>query len=232
MEKKIFAFTLAEVLVTLAILGVVASVILPPLLGNYNKKVYATQLKKVYSEMSQSLTKYMNDEKALDLIEAGLTPTGGSVQNFVNKNFKTIKNCQTSGSGCFADNYRTLNGTSVTYPVGGDCFVTSNGTSMCITIYNTSKTSDSGIGYVYVDVNGKEEPNILGRDAFAMIIYPDATLDKTAMRTCKDNPSSCQYGNGTNARTNCKNACKNAQSWYDSSQCFGALLDDNWEMKY
>lgn len=43
---KINAFTLAEVLITLGIIGVVAAMTLPMLIGNYKNQIYATQLKK------------------------------------------------------------------------------------------------------------------------------------------------------------------------------------------
>ncbi len=41
------AFTLAEVLITLGIIGVVAAMTLPSLVGNYKKKVTVTRLKKI-----------------------------------------------------------------------------------------------------------------------------------------------------------------------------------------
>lgn len=40
------AFTLAEVLITLGIIGVVAAMTLPTLIANYQKQVYANGLKK------------------------------------------------------------------------------------------------------------------------------------------------------------------------------------------
>lgn len=49
------AFTLAEVLITLGIIGVVAAMTLPALVGNYKKKVTVTRLKKFYSTMQQAI---------------------------------------------------------------------------------------------------------------------------------------------------------------------------------
>lgn len=49
MEKKIKAFTLAEVLITLGIIGVVAAMTLPGLVQNYQKMVLRNQFKKTYS---------------------------------------------------------------------------------------------------------------------------------------------------------------------------------------
>lgn len=47
------AFTLAEVLITLGIIGVVAALTLPTLISAYKKKEYSTRIKKFYSVMSQ-----------------------------------------------------------------------------------------------------------------------------------------------------------------------------------
>ncbi len=48
-------FTLAEVLVTLGIIGVVAALTIPSLVENYKKKVVVTRLKNFYSNMNQAI---------------------------------------------------------------------------------------------------------------------------------------------------------------------------------
>jgi len=53
-EKKA-AFTLAEVLITLAIIGVVAAMTIPTLISGYNKQVVETRLVKFYSSMNQAI---------------------------------------------------------------------------------------------------------------------------------------------------------------------------------
>ena len=53
--KKKTAFTLAEVLITLAIIGVVAAMTIPTLISNYKKKDTSAKLKKFYSMMSQAI---------------------------------------------------------------------------------------------------------------------------------------------------------------------------------
>ena len=53
--SKKSAFTLAEVLITLAIIGVVAAMTIPTLTANYKKKVVETRLARFYSSMNQAL---------------------------------------------------------------------------------------------------------------------------------------------------------------------------------
>ncbi len=49
------AFTLAEVLITLGIIGVVAALTIPSLVNNYKKQEYSAKIKKFYSTMSQAI---------------------------------------------------------------------------------------------------------------------------------------------------------------------------------
>ena len=53
--KKKAAFTLAEVLITLGIIGVIAALTLPGLLAEYSKLVVETKLKKFYSQINQAI---------------------------------------------------------------------------------------------------------------------------------------------------------------------------------
>lgn len=53
--EKLFGFTLAEVLITLGIIGVVAAMTIPTLMTNYAKHKTETQVVKFYSMMNQTL---------------------------------------------------------------------------------------------------------------------------------------------------------------------------------
>ena len=57
-------FTLAEVLITLGIIGVVAAITIPSLMTAYNKHITETRLKKFYSLFNQAikLSVVVNDE--------------------------------------------------------------------------------------------------------------------------------------------------------------------------
>ena len=54
-NKRLVAFTLAEVLITLAIIGVVATMTIPTLIGNYKKKVAETKLHSFYTTMNEAI---------------------------------------------------------------------------------------------------------------------------------------------------------------------------------
>ena len=71
--RKKAAFTLAEVLITLGIIGVVAAMTLPSLIQNYHEKQRVTQLKKAYSVMQNAFL--MAQEEYGDVTDWGLTKT-------------------------------------------------------------------------------------------------------------------------------------------------------------
>ena len=76
------AFTLAEVLITLAIIGVVAVLTLPALIQNYNEKAWETA-QKVFTNRLEVATRQMNTEEKL----AGYSNT----MDFVNELKRYIK---------------------------------------------------------------------------------------------------------------------------------------------
>ena len=67
------AFTLAEVLITLGIIGVVAAMTLPSLIQNYHEKQRVNQLKKAYSVIQNAFL--MAQEEYGDVTDWGLTIT-------------------------------------------------------------------------------------------------------------------------------------------------------------
>lgn len=67
MKKKTsvtYAFTLAEVLITLGIIGVVAALTLPSLVQNYEEKATVTRLKKTYSILNQAYLSAVNEHSS------------------------------------------------------------------------------------------------------------------------------------------------------------------------
>ncbi len=59
--KKVVAFTLAEVLITLGIIGIVAAITLPALINHYEKKETISKLKKVYAVLTNTTQMAINE---------------------------------------------------------------------------------------------------------------------------------------------------------------------------
>ncbi len=71
-NKRKAAFTLAEVLITLGIIGVVAILTVPNLVSNYQKKVYVAQLQKAYAQLQQVFDMAMAEDEVEDLADTEL----------------------------------------------------------------------------------------------------------------------------------------------------------------
>ena len=69
LHKKV-AFTLAEVLITLGIIGVVAALTIPNVVSNYKKKVVETRLAQLYSVLNQAVE--LSEEKKWGLYNLGM----------------------------------------------------------------------------------------------------------------------------------------------------------------
>ncbi len=224
-SKNKKAFTLAEVLVTLGIIGVVSAMTVPTLMQNYQRKSYVTQLHKVYNEITQAALQYQNDKNALNLKEAGLN-SQVAANNFITTYFKVVSSCD-GLSGCFADSYKKLSG--VNAGIGdSNSYVIASGAAIRPT-YNAINTS---IISFLVDVNGKQGPNIAGRDLFIMCLYNNGVLDDANYNIDEDgntvNFSSSPTEDERNQLFNSQ--CNSTSSGI--SGCFGKILNDNWEMTY
>jgi prepilin-type N-terminal cleavage/methylation domain-containing protein len=72
-RKKRIAFTLAEVLVTLGIIGVIAAVTIPMIVSEYQKTKYVAQLQKFYATFQIGLKQYAASQGCDDLRCTGNT---------------------------------------------------------------------------------------------------------------------------------------------------------------
>ena len=96
--KKFFAFTLAEVLITLGIIGVVAALTIPTLVSNYKQRAWDTAANVFERKLEESL-KAMNTQQTL----AGYRNTADFV-NELAKHFKISKICKNNDlMSCFED---------------------------------------------------------------------------------------------------------------------------------
>jgi prepilin-type N-terminal cleavage/methylation domain-containing protein len=86
------AFTLAEVLITLAVIGIVAALTMPALIANYQKKVTAIRVKHFYSMFSQAIRlseaengEYKNWDFPTSTNGVNITDADGTSRNYCNK---------------------------------------------------------------------------------------------------------------------------------------------------
>lgn len=166
------AFTLAEVLITLAIIGVVAAMTIPTLISNYEEKATVTKVKQFYAMLNQTLM--------LAVVENGDISSWNYSEvsdfaKYIKPHLKVVRDCGTS-SGCLADvTYNYLNGTQkggANYDSNDDYYkmVLANGSHMW---FETDNVSDVKVQFFY-DVNGKNGPNAWGKDLFNFLLYDNS----------------------------------------------------------
>lgn len=180
-------FTLAEVLITLGIIGVVAAMTIPTLINNSQDRETVSKLKKDYTTLAQAFKLSINDNGSVDTW--GLSSNWASqdainIYNKLSPYLKIIKSCGNS-TGCFATNYKLLNGSNISQQsfdsdTGLAKFVLSDGSAVAMgsygdcTDYNgTSNMLKDLCGEMYIDINGAKSPNIVGRDTFYFYINKD-----------------------------------------------------------
>lgn len=176
MKKIKTAFTLAEVLITLGIIGVVAAMTIPVIVEKYNEHVTVNKLKKMYSVLNNAYNMYKNDEGFNSEI-IPYTETGAEASFKILKPYLNIsKDCGANGEGCFyMKKYQWLNGTDVVANYGTSNLyykiLLSDGSSIA---FRGAGEDDNTVGrrfIIFYDVNGVGKPNIRGKDLFEFVVY-------------------------------------------------------------
>ena len=90
MNNKKFGFTLAEVLITLAIIGVVAALTLPTLITNHKNKVRMTKLQQTYAIISQALHLAQAEHGSLSHWDYSADPTDSDNQKAFVEKYKNV----------------------------------------------------------------------------------------------------------------------------------------------
>lgn len=212
-SNKFKAFTLAEVLITLGIIGVIAALTIPALLANYQKTKTISQLKKVYTSLAQAVKTSEGDNgnnKDWDWGGGSSSLTErASFDTYWAPYLKILRYCSTvQDCGYSVTNpWKFANGvTNNTNPVsaGRTSVLLSDGTFMFVR-NNTEKV-------VYIDLNAGQGPNVSGKDFFIF------ELDT--------NKGFVPYRFSDSINT-INNACI---TWNDAA-CAAKLMVDGWEMK-
>lgn len=228
------ALTVGELLVTMAIIGVIATLVLPGFMKDYHNKIYTARLKKVYEMIGTAINQacidsnvsYFSQTPYIATATQGLV-VGSVQQDFIDKYFKKTNN--NSNLSTFAATYRMFDkdesisslslflqtaqeqrGIGTAKLAGGEAIA-----FIC-------KKQNLGMIFVpqtcefHVDVNGTDGPNIFGRDYFLIKLdYSTNKLNGGAATSCGradagGNATFTEFGEG----------------------CLTRIMEDNWEMKY
>ena len=235
--SKAAAFTLAEVLITLAVIGIVAALTLPGLIQNHNEKAWSTA-KDLWEKKLTETVRRMNVD--------GVMTGHDSTEDFMNtfKNYmKVIKTCDKDDiNKCYSPKIVTTgkddaleeietNGLTSASSMGLKewqtntntmSFVVADGTTVIMAYQPECPYADpiedtgsqvSCMAYM-VDVNGKKGPNRVGKDI--------QLSSGVAFSTC-DNPIGDMCWSTEFAATRAINTCDGSE--YEDLDSYGSEND-------
>ena len=204
-SRKI-AFTLAEVLITLGIIGIVAAMTMPVLIQKTKEKETISKLKKFNSVMNQAFTiaKVQNGEvEDWGLQVAGMSDDPDENQQAISKqmtdkvwdilspNLKITSRCKRTEDDCQGYDRYSLDGTKfgefrpiAVFADGSVIVGTTVFNATCNGVRGTSENLKHICGEVFVDINGPKPPNATGKDVFIFYftkygVLPAGTKDET-----------------------------------------------------
>ena len=181
-------FTLAEVLITLGILGVVIAMTMQTLVQKHQNKVIITQLNKTYSEL-QNIVNLISFEQNDDILNFVELTKEAELNKIFMSYYDNAKDC--TANKCFENQnitYYTYAGNPIANSEGiqpinvyfsRPRFITKDG-RLFIFGGRDSYGNNSATNYgqiISVDVNGyKQNPNRLGQDLFMFQISEQGKL--------------------------------------------------------
>lgn len=174
------AFTLAEVLITLTIIGVVAALTIPSIISKNQEKQTVVKLKKFYSVMSQAYISAQAFNGTIDNWDLNYETNGTeALYKKISPFLKINKDCG-SENGCMPDTGYTRfidDGWSLNFNGKEDRynFILSDGSAVSLMI-NINGDNPFSYGVVYIDTNGNKGPNKWGYDLFQFDFYKNKLI--------------------------------------------------------
>lgn len=216
------AFTLAELLITLAIVGVIAVLTVPNIIKNAQGRAQIALLQSTYGQLQDALKQVMLEQRVTDWsdVEFELTNENDTVEmEFMKKYLSVINDCGSSSAGCFAETYNEISRsrTRNDFLKGYNAFaLLKNGAAVGFEAPDRNAYGPIS-GKILIDVNGAKKPNTLGRDLFFLVVEINGELSAYP-------PSS------DSTLTEIAEDCASFDGYFYS--CFDYLQKNNWVMDY
>ena len=211
------AFTLAEVLITLGIIGVVAAMTIPTLISNYQTKEQETRYKKAKSLLVNGYKLMLANEGKTDMVALSLLQCNDAncIADYHKKVFKitTDSVSNTNFADTMPEQYTTDEANSEVLFEWGDVpysFTTTDGVT-----YGYQPDESLTEFFVFADVNGATNPNKVAKDFYKFRIdsnsnISDVTESLVTGKCSTENPTACT----TETACNALGTPSAAGSWY------------------
>ncbi len=232
--KQTTAFTLAEVLITLMVIGFVAEMTIPTLIANTQKAEYVAMLEKATSTLDNGFKQIMANTGCSDIPCTGIigADPNTTLDNIKASNiFSIIKTCHIGETGCDDAMVYYMNNTQAWVPSAVySMFILKDGTIVgfhgaqypnCDNSLGNNQYSSTCSMYNIIDVNGIKPPNIFGRDIFRFYLSKYGTILPVG---AQDDTSAYGYWNSA-GNFECVLGG-------DGETCFGRIVEQGWQMNY
>lgn len=225
--KKLTAFTLAETLIVMGIIGVVAALTIPSLTNSTNNKDTVAKVKKAHSVMEDAFGRMVGQYGEIDEWDGTTNATAftTTLGDRMASSMKLTKNCKMQNSGnCFGN--ATMFGSNGTTPVNNVGTsasvykaVLADGTSVGFYVDNTTCSEKIGTdnsvsqdlkqicGTALIDVDGLKGKNKQGQDLFQFYITKTGIFPVGTEKDTKFNPTNNCLKSGQSSELTAAKAC-------------------------
>lgn len=257
---ELTAFTLAEVLIVIGIIGIIAEMTIPTLVTNYQKQQTAIRLKQVYSTLSNAFNVAQSEYGSMDLwtiykandIVPNTSPQrNGSeyfAETYLMPYLRVQRNCLGKSSDDCAFYKKYLDGTGYGNYAGLNKarFFLQDGSIVAVETFEgvypgTVNPSLTGRAYkdcnITVDINGNNKPNTFGRDIFRfdLALVPDVivTKDEDNNNVINETPSGkiLPLGAGLSRKDIMSGNSASCNKKATGYYCAALIMYDGWEIK-
>ena len=231
------AFTLAEVLITLGILGVISAVSMPALMSNVDKNTWSNGLKVNVSNLNNAFKEMMSNEDADDLRDTalwsnnvtakGVTSENNDITTELRKYFRIEKVENNWPKGAHTLSGSAFNEASVRYYL-------SNSATLNIKFMNDSSFATCTdtqmfchpVAEIILDVNGDKKPNVMGKDMFSLFLAEDGAIFPNGSEAVYN------YDKNNVKWDTEKTGCNGKQPKGTGKACAARVFDEDFKISY
>jgi len=194
----------------------------PALVSNIQRQQQTTQLKNLIASIQQIAANQMIIKHTKSLADTDFASVD---KLFSDKNFNVVKSCEAANAftDCWGGvsgqkNYKTIKGKEVMLSPYTKTFVLKNGMVIAYSKYNSDTsitgTNEKVYGIFYVDLNGKDKPNRIGRDYFSFYISDKGKIYGITNPQANNSVSNCTNNTG------------------GGFHCTQIIMNNGWKMDY
>ncbi len=205
------AFTLAEVLITLGIIGVVAAITIPGLATKIQRRQLETQVKADFAIIQQAIRASQADDISYDMViqDGNDASIKEWFETYLTQHLKIEQVCYNK-PGCWHkmgevknllgqppryENANGIGGNIVTFRIAnGSMFNVDGNTAADMESFGITTDSD-GLTF-YFDANGDKKPNRMGKDIFIMVWNEEGLVPAGHNKTQAEVNTNCLRGDG------------------------------------